>query len=701
MNEVVTKKRTSPGQSIQPRLCLGILSMLAMSVPMVADVKLPAILSDHMVLMRSDDVPVWGWADPGETVTVKLDTTTGQATAGSDGRWLLKLDLANLGPGPYAMTVTGKNKITVNDVLVGAVWLASGQSNMELPLKSTINGPAVAAQSANDQLRVFRVKKVMKDLPAEDCQGKWVSAGPQISGDFSAIAYYFSKKLQETEHIPVGLIDTSWGGTFSELWLSHDAILSVDAFREGEAARQKIIPQHEAEKKAFVPNYAAWLQANHRVDTPSADISALTGELTSTNGWHKVALPGPIADGPGVYWIRKEIDITPEAATANLEFKVSIGPIEGFEQAYWNGTKVEETTYQNYPGDGYSRYFPIPTSLIKDGKNILALRIFSPGEPPKLFAVAKNFWAGPISLAGDWLVHTEYKLPSLNPAELAQIPKAPNHSVPLSASTIFNGEINPLVHEAMSGVIWYQGESNTNRAYQYRVAFPLLIQDWRNKWDKPNLPFFFFQLPAYGDKQTKPKESDWAELRESQGTALKLPNTAEAVLIDLGESDNIHYRDKRAPGERMAQIAETEIYGKKTPDQSPTYASMDVQENKVQIRFAHVNGTLSAHVLSATYDVNTALNKTAPLIPNSPSSELQGFAICGADHRWVWANAKIEGKDTVIVWSDDVPHPIAVRYAWDDNPTVNLYDAYGLPAAPFRTDSLPLRTQKTLFGPGS
>jgi sialate O-acetylesterase len=271
----------------------------------------------------------------------------------------------------------------------------------------------------------------------------------------------------------------------------------------------------------------------------------------------------------------------------------------------------------------------------------------------------------------------------------------------LSASGIYNGEVSPLLHFALSGVIWYQGESNSHRAYQYRVVFPLLIQDWRKKWGHGDFPFFFCQLPVYGDKQTKPAESEWAEVRESQAEALKLPNTGEVVLIDQGESDNIHPREKRVAGERLARLALTETYGQRMPDESPAYESMSVLGDKIAIRFMHTDGGLSDHPLPSTYLVNTSRDKAAPLVPDSPGSQLQGFAICGADNRWVWANAKIESDDTVLVWSDQVLFPVAVRYAWADTPTVNLYNGYGLPAAPFRTDSFPAITAKNLFGPGS
>ena len=490
--------------------------MLGIPCYVQAEVTLPPILSDHMVLMSYQDVPIWGRADAGESISVQLGTAKAETTAGPDGRWLVHLNLTHAGPGPHTMLVKGTNELTVKDVLIGAVWLAAGQSNMEYPLHGTVDAAEEISHSANSQLRYFRVKKVMAETPAEECGGHWVVASPQTSGDFSGVAYSFAKKLQTSLHMPVGVVDTSWGGTIIEFWESPEAIASVDALRTGEEGIEKVRQDYTVQRKAFAPSYENWLKANRRTDTPPKDISAYTGELTSTRDWRPVNLPGLIADHPGVFWIRREVDVTAKEAQASLEFKVLIGVLEGFEQVYWNGVKVSETTFRSYPGEGYARYFPIPRNLIHDGANTLALRVYAPGPPPAIRSIPKNFWAGPIT-----------------------------------------------------------------------------------------------------------------------------------------------------------------------------------------IRFSHAEGGLSAHPLPATYDVNTAADKIAPLIPTSPGSQLQGFSICGSDRRWVWAHAKIDGTDRVLVWSNQVPFPVAVRYAWADDPTVNLYNGYGLPAAPFRTDSFQAETAKNLFGPGS
>jgi sialate O-acetylesterase len=254
--------------------------------------------------------------------------------------------------------------------------------------------------------------------------------------------------------------------------------------------------------------------------------------------------------------------------------------------------------------------------------------------------------------------------------------------------------INPLIPYAISGFIWYQGESNLPRAYQYRYAFPLLIKDWRQHWENEKLPFYFCQLANYYPKTTQPAESTFAfaELREAQSMTLKLPHTGHAVLIDLGDSENVHFGHKREAGERLAAVALANTYGKKIPFSGPVYSSMKIEDGKIRVQFDHVDGGLVARPLGATYSVNAVNDAVAPLVRNSPKSELEGFAICGEDHKWVWADAKIDGN-SVLVWSDQLPKPVAVRYAWADNPICNLYNAAGLPASTFRTDDFPASTK--------
>jgi sialate O-acetylesterase len=395
----------------------------------------------------------------------------------------------------------------------------------------------------------------------------------------------------------------------------------------------------------------------------------------------------PGFSGNGAVWIRRDIELPAGISVPVL--KIGLGRITGFQTVYWNGAPVVETDPRRYPGAGAVTYFGINPGQIKPGKNRLAVRIFAPDQPASLSPNPMQFNAGPVALDGPWLAKVEYELPRLTPEALASVPRGPKPMPGMNASEIFNGVIHPIVPYSLAGILWYQGESNTGASYEYRAEFPLMITDWRKQWGQPELPFYFCQIANSLPKQSRPGSSAWAELREAQTMALSLPSTAMAVLIDLGESGDVHYRNKKEAADRLLRIALAKNYGRKAiVYASPLYDSMSIEGNAIRIRFKNVDGGLVAHPLPATYNVISELGKTAPLIPNSPASPLEGFAICGQDRKWEWAKARIDG-DTVVVQSDKVPNPIAVRYAWAENPTCNLYNKAGLPASPFRTDDFP------------
>ena len=677
---------------------LALASLVAASPVSRGDVRLPSIFSEHMVLLRSAATPIWGKADPNERVAVTMNGRSAEAVAGADGRWKVTLDLADAGPGPFEMTVTGSNKLVIPDVVVGQVWLASGQSNMERTMDALAQVDEIA-HSANPLLRQFRVDEKGADTPQDDCNGQWSAASPLTTGDFTALGYYFGKKLQAELRQPVGLVNVSWGGTQVESWLSPEAVAKDPTLAEGAKAVAAQIDTHPAKKLKYVTDYGAWLKANAREDKPCPDPSAYAGERVNTADWTPVTLPGKIA-GPGLpaagaVWLRKEI-VVPEGAQVQ-SINGALGQITGFETVYWNGKKVSETTYSNLMGEDMGRNFGIPQTSVHPGKAILAVRIFAPVGAPRIVNDPFHFIAGPISLAGSWLAKAEYSLPELAPAMAATAPKAPPNPPKMKASNIYNGVVHPVIPYGLAGILWYQGESNAGYAYQYRAHLALFINDIRQHWGDPTLPFYMCQLPCFGPKVSTPGQSVWAEARESQTVASQLPNTSEAVLIDLGETADTHPRDKRTPADRLLRIALARNYGRKEVDSGPFYQSMEIEGPKIRIHFTHIDGGLIARRLPKTYDVRRVVHETAPLIPNSPGSQLEGFAICGSDRNWLWANARIE-KDTVLVWSNEVPQPVAVRYAWADSPTCNLYNGGGLPAAPFRTDDFPLLTQQNRFG---
>jgi sialate O-acetylesterase len=668
--------------------------------PLFADVRLPAIISDHMVLQKSDRGSVWGWADPGEKVRATFAGQTAETTAGHDGAWRVTLNLTTVSPaaGSQKLTIEGKNKIEIADVLVGEVWVASGQSNMEFPLREAIGADDELAHHTTPQLREFRVPKMENAAPQDDCRwnrpwgAKWVVSDPQQSAGFSAIAYYFGRQLVDHLHSPVGIINASYAGTPIEACISQEALDKDAELKEGSAKGRSDFVAFPSCQATYIQAITAWIEATGRRDPRTSDPAPFLAD-DAAPGWQPVNVPGRISGGSlpeaGVFWLRRDIAIQPDMA--NKPQNVEIGDLRAFESVYWNGKKIGEMDYRHYPGDGFHHHYALSADAVKQGTNRVAIRIYSPLGTPEILGNADIIKVAGQSLVGRWSARAEASFPPLPPDAPPRPEPLIQRSAPqYVASYLFNAMIHPILPYTMRGVIWYQGENNVGRAYQYRRAFPMMIQDWRAQWGEGDFPFNFCQLAALRPKSASPEESNWAELREAQSQALALPHTGEAILIDAGESDNIHPRDKRTPGERLAAIALANTYCKSVPFSGPVYQSMTTNGSTVQLGFLHAEGGLVAKPLPDTYLVSSKVVpfKTGPLVRNSPGSELEGFAICGADHKWVWAEAAIEGA-TVKVWSPQVPRPIAVRYAWDFNPTCNLYNGSGFPSSPFRTDDFP------------
>ncbi len=487
--------------------------------PARADVKLPAIFSDHMVLQRDQKDRVWGWADPGEEVTVTINDQAKTAQAGSDGKWQVTLDPLPAG-GPYKLTVKGKNTLTYNDVLAGEVWVCSGQSNMQMSVAGANDADLEIHAAKFPNIRLITVPNRGTQEPQKDFHGKWQVCSPQTVGGFSAVGYFFGRQLHQTLGIPIGLINDSWGGSACEAW----------------------IPR---EKLAADPEYKPLIE----------------------------------------HW-------------------------ERIEKEYPQNKKA------------YEEWQAAASKARAEGKT-----------PPR----------GPHNPDGD--MHGNFR-----------------------PGNIFNGVLLPTIGYGIKGAIWYQGESNAGRAYQYRDLFPLMIQTWRDLWGQGDFSFYWVQLADFMNERSEPADSAWAELREAQTMTMKrLPHTGEAVIIDIGEGKDIHPRNKQDVGKRLARWALAKDYHIGIPCQSPTYKAMEKQGRKIVLTFDHVSGGFRP------FDVN----------------EPRGFTIAAADRKFVKANARIVGRDKVEVWSDQVSDPVAVRYAWADNPICNLYSAVGLPTTPFRTDDWP------------
>lgn len=623
-----------------------------------SQVRLPRLIRDSMVLQRDTKIKIWGWAAAKEKITVKFNSKTYSTKAGADGKWTLLLPPAKAG-GPYTMQIVASNSILLKDILVGDVWICSGQSNMvhQMELHSITYANDIA-QADYSAIRHFWIP-TMTDLqqPHDDLPtGYWKSANPVDVRQFSAVAYFFARKIYDKYHIPIGLINASVGGTPIEAWTSEEGLKDFPAI---------VATIQKNKDTAYVnkANRSGWAAMANR---PKSEDKGLTGpkpwyDLTYVpKGWHTINIPGywedqGIRDLNGVVWYRKEIDVP--ATMTGKPARVFLGRIVDADVLYINGKQVGNTTYQ-YP----QRRYNVPADVLKPGKNLLVIKVtnnngkggFVPDKPYCLFAGSDT-----IDLKGYW----QYKVGEV------YAPWSNAGGGGISAqnqpTALYNAMVAPLVNHTIKGFLWYQGEANTGRAKEYAQLQPAQIADWRNQWKQGDLPFLFVQLPGFMDMNYLPSESQWAMLRESQLKSTSVPNTAMAVAIDLGEWNDIHPDNKKDVGERLALAALKMAYGENIVHSGPLYQSAAVEGNKVIISFT----------------------STGSGLVTNDGEELRQFAIAGADKKFVWANAKIEG-DKVIVWNDAVAAPLYVRYAWADNPDgANLYNREGLPASPFRTDN--------------
>ncbi len=628
--------------------------------PSVSDLKLPALFSDHMVLQQKISCPLWGWAKDGTPVTVEINGKKVKATA-RNGRWQVKLPVMKAG-GPYTLTVrTPEHTIELKDVLVGEVWVCSGQSNMEWPIESSNNARAEITAAQYPNLRLFTVEKATSSEPLQDVTGQWVVCTPETVADFSAVGYFFGRDLLKSGVKPIGLIDTTWGGTPAEAWTNIEALKSDPDFAP-------ILTREEDSKRVqteLKEKFGTKLITDERnSDVIMADATALDKGWAKVDAdlseWETMELPtlwentGLSIDG--VVWFRREVTIPQAWAGRDLTLKLST--IDDIDLTYFNGTQVGRTLYDT-PGPWMApRIYTVPGDLVRAGKNVIAVRVLDsqggggiyPSNTPMQIGPGDD--ASPIDLSGPWNYRIE-RIMSLGSGQQN------------SPARLYNAMLAPLVPYGIKGAIWYQGESNADRAYQYRKLFAAMIHNWRRVWNIGDFPFYFVQLANYMQRKAEPGDSEWAELREAQQMTLSLPHTGMAVIIDVGDADNIHPRDKQTVGKRLALIAQARDYGQDVEYSGPVYSSMAVEGNQIRLHFDHVDSGLVA--------------KDGPLT---------GFAIAGADWKFHWAEAAIEGK-TIVVKSDQVAAPVAVRYAWADNPACNLYNGAGLPASPFRTDDWP------------
>ena len=619
-----------------------------------ADVRLPRLLGDGVVLQRDTDAAVWGWADDDELVEVRLDGELLASTTAANGQWQITL-AAQAAGGPHELRVSGNNSLTIRDVYFGDVWLASGQSNMQLPMERVKEKYAAEIAAANyPRIREFEVPRVAEyQHPRHDLDGgSWKVTTPDSVLSFSAVAYFFARSLQAEYDVPIGIISSNYGGSSAESWMSEQALAEFPHYLEvarlnADATLLKLMQDRE---QAVTE---AW---NAVLDASDAGLHSAPGWAASEyddSGWQQMELPGfwdKTGPGPvnGVVWFRKTLELP--AAAAGAAAKLMLGRIVDADTAYVNGVQVGNTTYQYPP-----RRYQVPAGVLRPGKNTIAVRVVNSSGPGG-FVPDKPYWlqagATRIELRGKWKYRRGAAAAAIAP------PVWVVHRQPLGFS---NAMLEPLLNMNIKGVIWYQGETNVDRPAEYVELFPAMIRDWRRRFRQGDLPFVFVQLANFLESQEFPGESAWAETRNAQLLALREANTAMAVSIDVGEWNDIHPLDKKTVGERLALAARKLAYGEtELVSSGPMFRSLEVRGDELVLRFDHIGSGLLAR-----------------------GQKLQGFAVAGADRVFSWADASIDG-DTVVIRNTAVREPKMVRYAWANNPsTANLFNREGLPASPF------------------
>ncbi|MEO7715161.1 MAG: sialate O-acetylesterase [Capsulimonas sp.] len=648
---------------------------------------LSPVFTDHLVLQRDRQDPVWGWAAPGTKVTVSINGKSASGTADADGKWIAKLPALTAG-GPYDLTVTGPSTTTLHDILIGDVWICSGQSNMEFGMGMLAN-PAPEVAAANyPNVRIFTTAKSTAFTPQDLTTGHWEAVTPESiatqgtwSG-FSAVGYFFGRELNQKLNIPIGLIQTSWGGTIAEAWTSEGSVAKLPDFKD----KLEIVRAQRTTTSSvnIGQQWLDWYAANDpgakaNWSDPALDASSWK-TMTLPAAWETVG-DADLTSFDGIVWFRKEFTL-PAGAEAN-DLKLYLGAVDDLDTTWINGVQVGASN-----DFGIERIYTIPKSALRAGANVITVRAMDTGGGGGLYNGANPMHleipgGDAVSLAVPW----HYKIGAAN-AQMKPFPQNLNGN-PNVVTVLYNGMIQPLVPYGVKGAIWYQGESNADRAYQYRSVLPAMIGDWRKQWGEGDFPFYIVQLANFQAVANQPGDHPWAELREAQTmTAKNIKNSGQALAIDIGDNPDIHPKDKQDVGRRLALTALAKTYGQKIEYSGPEYKSYKVEGSKVRVTFDHLGGGL---LVSTTTPLSDYLTRTGNFVPTadpSPTAAVKGFALAGADKKWYWADAVIDGS-TVVLSSPSVPAPIAVRYAWAENPVTNLYNKAGLPAVPFRTDDWP------------
>lgn len=631
-----------------PFALAGALS-LAIAAQAAQAVELPRMFGDGMVLQRGQPILVWGQAEAGARVEVSFAGDSAHAMADGNGAWRVELPARQAG-GPYAMRIDdGSAPRELSDVLVGDVWLASGQSNMEWPIAQSADAQAEIARATDPLIRHFKIPKSWAGLPQwQLAGGEWIASSPAVAGSFSAVAHFFARELRQSEGVPIGIIDSTWGGSSIEAWMDA-ATQGIDGDGLVELARRLKAGDDEALAQVRA-RLARW-------ELP-ADDSGWQAAGFDDAGWDDIAVPslweGAGWDGmDGVGWYRAAFTLS--EAEARQGVTVGVGRIDDSDITWVNGVEVGRTEMQY----DLPRVYAVPAAALRAGANTIAVRVTDTGGGGGIHGAADELFVQPQdgarrALASSW---------KFRPASVSALALDGNKNQ--SPTLLYNAMIRPLQPLPLRGVIWYQGESNAGsveQALKYREQFPAMIRQWRRQWDAPELPFLWVQLASWRSGGDRGDVSPWSVLRESQAATLSLPATAQAVAIDIGDVADIHPKNKQEVGRRLALAARHVTYGESLVYRGPVFEG-------------------------ATFDGGAAtLSFEADGLAVRGGGALRGFALAGADQVFHPATATIEG-DRIVVRGDAVPEPVAVRYAWQDAPVeANLVGAGGLPASPFRSD---------------
>lgn len=631
-----------------------------------AKITLPAHFTDKMILQQQTEVPFYGQAAPSRPVEIHVGWSreTYRTESDADGNWQIRLKTPKAG-GPYDIAVSDGDERRLRDVLVGEVWFCSGQSNMEMPLAGwgkVLNYQEEIAAANHPAIRLFQVKKRTSLTPEERldaAQPGWETCSPATVSGFSAVAYFFARRLNRELGVPVGVIDCTWGGTPAEAWTSYDALEHVPEYRQQIGRLRSLGFDPQLIQEHYENERRAWQATFEKAGREPDGSVPVYAAGAPGNGWKSMQLPGlwekrGLPGFDGVVWFCKQVDIPDRWEGKALS--LSLGKIDDEDTVYLNGREIGSGA-----GHATPRRYTIPAGCIKGGRNVLTVRVADYGGEGGIYGNDDELYLSDqagnrISLAGDWMYRIGCSL-----RELPPVPAAPVGNAHYPAS-LYNAMVHPLVRFPVKGVLWYQGETNTSRAAGYADLFQALIADWRDRRQAPDLPFYFVQLAAYMERKDVQPHSEWAALREAQSRTLALLHTGMAVAIDIGDANDIHPKNKQEVARRLALLALNRTYGRSMPDQAPVYRNYTVERNRIRLRFDAVGKGFRT------------------------SDPLTGFTIAGTDHVFYPAKARIENNE-IVVEAPQVAHPVAVRYGWADNPACNVTGKNGLPVAPFRTDS--------------